>query len=216
MINEDKTILILFASLILMIFLDIQAKKQQIKMKNEIKKISVEELMPMKNKIEEAKEILEDKMEIFSKDYHSISSIQENFKIFLPKNHSNKTILQLYYPKFVGKYTQMFKITKEISGDVTPEIALKNLQKGMGRGLVNAFYEGIEIEKLKYDKENKSMHLFFNDTFISKNQIVMKDRIDQICLVLKQFHEIQEIYYWINENLLYKVSDCKREFFEFK
>ncbi len=216
MSSEDKIILILFSSLFLLVFLDEQAKKQQTKIRNDVKKISIEELTSKQNFVEEnvlkkPKEVIEDSMKAFEK-YPSLKDLKEKLKIVLPMENS-KTILYLYYPRFFGKETQMYRITKKINGEVTIDDALKLLQKGTEKGFVNAFYDSIKLENIKYDSTNKRIHLIFDDSFISNNKIVMQDRIDQICLVLKQFKEINEIYYWVNESLLHKETNCKREVF---
>lgn len=206
MINEDKTILILLSSLVLAIFLDLQAKKQQKKIRNDVKKISAEELFHKQTKIEEAKEDLEKKLNSFKEEFQ----LEKDNNLTL---NSNNNSIFLYYPKLVGKETQMYQFEKEAKGAINPLTALKLLQKGPGeeQGFVNAFYEGIQILNIRFDSINKNIHLYFGENFTSKNKTVMKDRIDQICLVLKQFKQIKEIYFWVGENLYTKVSDCKRE-----
>lgn len=205
MINEDKTILILLSILVLTIFLDLQAKKQQKKIRNDIKKISAEEIFHKQTMVEETKEKLENKINSFKEEL-------EKNDINLSLN-SNSNKIYLYYPKLVGKETVMYQFEKEVQGKIKPLDALKLLQKGPGKeeGFVNAFYEGIQILNIRFDSINKQIHLYFGEDFITKNKTVMKDRIDQICLVLKQFKQIKEIYFWVEEDLYTKVSDCKRE-----
>lgn len=213
---EDKIILLLFSSLFLAIFLDEQAKKQQTEVRNQVKKISIEELTSKQNllekDIEKTKNILESSVKTLEQKYQPLKEFNKKFKIALPTENS-KTVLYLYYPKLSGKETQMYRVTKKINGEVTLEDALKLLQKGTEKGFVNAFYDGVKIQDIKYDATNKRIHLIFNDTFISKNNMVMQDRIDQICLLVKQFKEIIEIYYWVNETLMHKETSCKREVF---
>ncbi len=109
----------------------------------------------------------------------------------------------------------MYKVKRRIKGKVTPLVALNILQKGptsSETGLVNAFYSAIKLEQISYEEDKKRIHLYFDNDYISNNISIQKDRNGQVCLTLKQFSNIEEIYIWV-ENKLYKsYNHCNREF----
>ncbi len=268
---EDKTLLVLFFSLIVIIFLDFQAKKQYHQIQKNIKKISVDELLEenksnfekLTRTIEKNKEkrILEEEIEKvkdlqkkiertndnFKENYSEIQSknlkkIEEEIEIkkkniqklkeklnkelenpylrnisilTLPDDEKENTEFFLFFPGYKAKKTEMFKVKRRIKGKVTPFVALNILQKGptsSETGLVNAYYSAIKLEQISYEEDKKRIHLFFDNNYLSNNINIQKDRDDQVCLTLKQFSNIEEIYIWV-ENKLYKsYNHCRREF----
>jgi len=226
---EDKVIITVISGIILTIFLDLQAKKQYHQVKNNIKKVSIEELLENKT-IHKAKEQVE---EIYDESKEKViesakkipqkieNSYLKNLEsLNLPYNDAEITEINLYFPKFLkNKRTEMYQVSRKIKGKVNPITALNILQKGPQEkeaGLVNAYYEGLSFYKISYDEERQILHLFFNQNFYSHNDVIMKDRIDQICLTLKQFPEIKSIYYWIDNQLYLKQEKCERKVIKYK
>ncbi len=206
---EDRTILIFLAIFIITIFLDKQAKKQQKSfIQNSIKKTKISELVPSRENLP---------IDIHKKAEKIEEKVQETFKE--PKK--NEFIYKLFYLRLAGKTenTLMYAVNRVFNTKPNPEILLENLRKGPSDNepnLVNAFFKNIKIEKIQYNPQRKIVHLYFSDNFLSKNQRILKDRIDQICLTLKQLPEILEIYYWVNEEIYYKQSQCNRTYKDYE
>jgi len=226
---EDKVIITVISGIVLAVFLDLQAKKQYYQVKNNIKKVSIEELLEDK-KIHKAKEQIE---EIYEENKEKVienakqipkkieNSYLKNLEsLVLPYNDAEITEINLYFPRFLkNRKTEMYQVSRKIKGKVNPIIALNMLQKGPQEkeaGLVNAYYEGISFYKISFDEEKQILHLFFDQSFYSHNDVIMKDRIDQICLTLKQFPYIKSIYYWIDNQLYLKQEKCERKVIKFE
>jgi len=226
---EDKVIITVISGIVLAVFLDLQAKKQYQHVKNNIKKVSIEELLEDK-KIHKAKEQIE---EVYEENKEKViesakkipqkieNSYLKNLEsLTLPYNDAEITEINLYFPRFLkNKKTEMYQVSRKIKGKVNPITALNTLQKGpleKESGLVNAYYEGVSFYKISYDEEKQILHLFFDQSFYSHNDVIMKDRIDQICLTLKQFPEIRSIYYWIENQLYLKQEKCEKKVIKYK
>ncbi|MCS7204773.1 MAG: GerMN domain-containing protein [Leptospiraceae bacterium] len=235
--QEDKTILILLTTAVLLIFLDIQAKKQQEFIKNNVKKVSVKELVESSKEalnqvqkeeyINKVKTMIEQNIptEEILKTISKIKSLmssnqleqlyQKNKELLtLPIDQKENTNLKLYYLRFRDdKTTEIQEITRKIKGKITPAVALQILQKGPQEGepnLVNAFYTNISIKNISYDEETKTFHLFFSLSFLSANSNVQRDRILQICHTIKQFPNIKNLIIWIDENPYFFLDDCSK------
>jgi hypothetical protein len=117
---EDKVIITVISGIVLAVFLDLQAKKQYHHVKNNIKKVSIEELLEDK-KIHKAKEQIE---EVYEENKEKViesakkipqkieNSYLKNLEsLTLPYNDAEITEINLYFPRFLkNKKTESYKL----------------------------------------------------------------------------------------------------------
>jgi len=174
-------------------------------LKNKKIKKNVETLDQLKGQLE--LENLDKGKNLYLKNIHNL---------ILPFDESETTELFLYFPKLTkNKTTEMYQVKRKVKGKITPLVALSILQKGPlsnEQGLVNAYFEGINLIKISYNDDKQRLNLYFDDGFYSKNPIIMQDRVHQICLTLSQFENIKEVFIWINDQPYKKLNRCDRNY----
>jgi len=104
------------------------------------------------------------------------------------------TSVLLYFPGFRGKETRMTEVKRQIKGKVDPVDLLELLQAGptvREKGLVNAFDESVSIQRFRIVDGVAEVDVSADVHKMSRP--VRQDRLDQICITLFQFHEINSI-----------------------